>query len=353
MRPLLVTLAILIGSPCIGAEFLMRNGSVIRGQYDPDSDATTLRVRVGLPTAYLVKTFRWTDVRAVVLPGGRVGADEFRRRIQGWAGAVAQHHRRLADIDARAQARVQGVMDNMRAAGEIDGPALIRQRAAILADARRRMCEELARYAKARLAIGDEVRATAALLQLLRIDPASGQVAETIGPDAAAALLQVVRREREGAVRRRLRPIAKPTPGRLPHIAMLDVVQAHYADWDYDADADGLVVVLQPRDADGRPVPASGRLSAKLFVRRIGKAWRQVENWNQTVKVEDYGQLGAVVRLEYRVLGRPDTYRSRRCGVLELEFFPNGSDRTVSARVGGLVLEPWVSPFRPYTASRR
>ena len=353
MRPILAAVVVLLGSPCIGAQFLMRDGSMVRGSYDPDSSATTLRVRVGLPTAYLIRTYRWADVQAVVLPSGQVGTDEFRRRLQADAGAASTHRKRLADIDAQAGTRIQAELDAMRAAGHIDGPALKQKRTAILGAAHQLRSREQVRYAKQCLAKGDEVGARVALLTLLRTDPDNPAVRDILGPDETGVLLAVLQRQRDRAEHARLRRAARQTPHRLPHITMLDVVQAHYADWDYDADVDGLVVVIQPRDAQGAPVAASGRLTAKLFVRQTWADWQMVENWNERVELNPHDVLGATVRLEYQVLGRPGFYSSIRWGVLELEFFPNGSDRTVSARVGGLVLEPWVSPFRPYTASRR
>jgi len=110
---------------------------------------------------------------------------------------------------------------------------------------------------------------------------------------------------------------ARPA-GRNDHVAVADArvrslgIIAIPANWDDDAEDDGLRVEVLPLDARGRLLPINGRLSFKLtggavathtHQRRVGgfrSAFPEIGTWNQEVKPEDFGPHGAVYNLPFR-----------------------------------------------------
>lgn len=82
-------------------------------------------------------------------------------------------------------------------------------------------------------------------------------------------------------------------------------VEATAANWDGDVESDGLLLVVEPRDAAGRLVPVRGRLEVELIGRRWGVArgpqpYGRMAHWSLPVEPSDFGPLGARYRLAFQ-----------------------------------------------------
>ncbi|MFG0331846.1 MAG: hypothetical protein ACF8TS_00665, partial [Maioricimonas sp. JB049] len=94
-----------------------------------------------------------------------------------------------------------------------------------------------------------------------------------------------------------------------PQVASLSI-SARLAHWDRDPEADGLIVTVVPRDADGRLVPVTGQLRATLVGREVHDGpstdvrardlWPEIGRWQRTVHAEDFTAYGAEYKLEFR-----------------------------------------------------
>ena len=88
---------------------------------------------------------------------------------------------------------------------------------------------------------------------------------------------------------------------------------ARLAQWDADAEFDGLELHLKPVTVDGQLLPVNGTITATLraAVRPRydnNRANEQVERWSETIREGDFGADGAVVRLPFRKQ-RPDAHQ--------------------------------------------
>jgi hypothetical protein len=95
-----------------------------------------------------------------------------------------------------------------------------------------------------------------------------------------------------------------PPMRRTPQAVSL-VVHARAANWDADAENDGLELVIAPKSSTGDITPLGGQLAIALVGTRYRKApresaGRRLGGWSQRVRVEHFGPHGAVYRLPFQ-----------------------------------------------------
>ncbi len=93
-------------------------------------------------------------------------------------------------------------------------------------------------------------------------------------------------------------------------------IDARMANWDENAEADGLLVRIYPLDADGAIVPVRGTLSVELkakqnSVHHASQPYIEVGRWSETVRPTDFGVGGATYPLRFQGI-HPDYERSIR-----------------------------------------
>lgn len=103
--------------------------------------------------------------------------------------------------------------------------------------------------------------------------------------------------------------VAKPpTPGRrTPDVAFLRV-EASVANWDADAEADGVMVHIFPQSIDGHVLQVNGTLEVKLVGKSFNLAtphWKRdlfpkIGEWSHQLRQQDFHRWGAVVRLPFQ-----------------------------------------------------
>ena len=82
-------------------------------------------------------------------------------------------------------------------------------------------------------------------------------------------------------------------------------VEAHIANWDRDAEDDGIALRVYPRNALGEAVPVSGQLIVELVARNRlpvhnPDAFPRLGHWSIPVRAEDFEERHGVYRLPYR-----------------------------------------------------
>lgn len=131
-------------------------------------------------------------------------------------------------------------------------------------------------------------------------------------------------------------PVSRPIPqhNAATRVVSLDV-EARVANWDQDAETDGVEIRVFPRNTFGELVPASGQITATLigrnqFPTRDHKAFPQIGQWSLQADTSDFGPYGGVYRLPFR--GRhPDQDRSLvQYGLVEVSFYVAGQGRFTS-----------------------
>lgn len=126
-------------------------------------------------------------------------------------------------------------------------------------------------------------------------------------------------------------------------------VDAQVANWDSDAEVDGLLVDVQPRDDRGLPAPADGVLSVCLYGHRNSPVNRPeppilLGSWSQRIASEEFGPNGAVYRFPFQAADP----------ALNLEFAPKGLVRASFSVSGQGVFEAndCLLRLRPYCSVR-
>lgn len=97
---------------------------------------------------------------------------------------------------------------------------------------------------------------------------------------------------------------AEPQQDLPPQVNALHI-DAYIANWDSDVEVDGLVVHTYPLDADGVTVPALGTLEVDLIGEgptngASGNPFPVLGRWSQTIRPEEMGVNGAVLRLPFQ-----------------------------------------------------
>lgn len=110
-------------------------------------------------------------------------------------------------------------------------------------------------------------------------------------------------------------PAAPPISAnsRRPAVVRSLTVFAQLANWNGDAEPDGLRVWIQPRAANGAPVAAGGGVTVRLAVfrgdwRGSRGGFRVEEEWFREISAEAAGEAGAVLELPFEKI-RPETDR--------------------------------------------
>ena len=92
-------------------------------------------------------------------------------------------------------------------------------------------------------------------------------------------------------------------------------IEAYVANWDRDAELDGLVVHLFPVNSQGQIVPVDGQVEFRLIGQRYRelnwqgrndrKQFPELEQWSRQIRKLDFGANGALIKLEFRRI-RPE-----------------------------------------------
>lgn len=151
---------------------------------------------------------------------------------------------------------------------------------------------------------GEELSAEAFRAAALQSIAAPGETASADAPPAAPTAIPLLLPETVAPVvvlPGRLPPRLPPGEARIRSLQ----IDAWAANWDDDAEVDGLVVNVYPLSRGWRLTPVTGTLSVELFGERVQAAARrtafpQIGRWSQAVHPADFGPAGAVYRLEFR-----------------------------------------------------
>jgi hypothetical protein len=81
--------------------------------------------------------------------------------------------------------------------------------------------------------------------------------------------------------------------------------QGELANFDADADFDGIRIYLQPSDGQGNRPAVEGMVSVELQAQRLGRhgeptRYETVERWSQAISAADYSAGSAVLQLPFR-----------------------------------------------------
>jgi hypothetical protein len=114
-------------------------------------------------------------------------------------------------------------------------------------------------------------------------------------------------------------------------VTTLDV-EAHLANWDRDAEIDGVEIRIAPRNVFGEIVPVSGQLLAALVGRNQlaphdRAAYPRLGRWSLRTDTNDFGHYGAIYRMPFRT-SHPDEFLSiEPHGLIDATLFVFGQGR--------------------------
>ena len=197
---------------------------------------------------------------------------------------VASGRQFAGAIDARTDAEklwIRGTYGGLTVRRPIDWDRVVSARHA---------GEELSAEAFRAAALESNLESTAATTTAAA--PSATPAATPAVPETVAPV--VIRPER-------LPPRFPPRDGRVRSLQ----IDAWAANWDDDAEVDGLVLNVYPLSRGWRLTPVSGSLAVELFGERVQAAARrtafpQIGRWSQAVHPADFGPAGAVYQLEFR-----------------------------------------------------
>jgi hypothetical protein len=131
-------------------------------------------------------------------------------------------------------------------------------------------------------------------------------------------------------------------------------ISAWMANWDADVEPDGICLQLEPRDAQGEVVAASGTADVELFAPRARKfheapqsgGWSTelVERWTENVTEEKIGPQGVVLKLPLGAIHPDFSAGVDRWGLIHVRFVVPGSG-VFEQSLDGVHLRSW-SPVR-------
>ena len=109
-------------------------------------------------------------------------------------------------------------------------------------------------------------------------------------------------------------------------------VEAHIANWDRDAESDGIELRISPQNAFGKVVPVSGQLLVQLVGRnrlpvRNQDAFPQLGRWSLRTNISDFDFRGAIYRLPYNKSKPPTDQTLETLGVVEAQLMVFGHGR--------------------------
>jgi hypothetical protein len=125
-------------------------------------------------------------------------------------------------------------------------------------------------------------------------------------------------------------PAAEPTAETL-------IVQAHVANWDGDAETDGLELTIVPQSSTRNVAPLDGVLVVELQGRKYRSAPRRspivdLEKWSLRVRSQDFGPLGATYRLPFQTFFPSRDPSIARDGTLRVQL-TGGRTGPLKARI--------------------
>lgn len=123
-------------------------------------------------------------------------------------------------------------------------------------------------------------------------------------------------------------------PNAATRVAFLDV-EARVANWDQDAETDGVEIRVYPRNTFGEIVPGSGQITATLIARNPlpahdPDAFPQLGRWSLQADSSDFGPHGAVYRLPFRGVHPEAEISLEPLGLVEVSFYVVGQGRFTS-----------------------
>lgn len=126
-------------------------------------------------------------------------------------------------------------------------------------------------------------------------------------------------------------------------------VDAYFANWDSDVEADGLVLDLEALNAVGETIPADGTLTVELFGERVpplsrGNAFPMLGNWTRQVNAADFGRGTLRLRLDFQGMHPDFNTIAGRFALVHVRFSVPGQG-TFEASKDGLTLQGF-SPVR-------
>lgn len=109
-------------------------------------------------------------------------------------------------------------------------------------------------------------------------------------------------------------------------------VEARVANWDRDAQSDGIEIRILPRNVFGNVVPVSGQLLIQLVGRnrlplRDQDAFPRLGRWSLRTHANDFASRGAVYRLPYRNSKPPTAQTLESLGLVEAQLLVYGQGR--------------------------
>lgn len=150
-----------------------------------------------------------------------------------------------------------------------------------------------------------------------------------------------------------------PTPGRRsPDVAFLRV-EASVANWDADAEADGIMIHVFPYSIDGHVLQVHGTLEVKLIGKSLNQAtqdWKRdlfpkIGEWSHQVRQQDFHRWGAVYRLPFQKIHPEHELEIESTALLNARLSIPGTG-TFSASDANVVLRPY-SRLRDESQLRR
>jgi hypothetical protein len=118
---------------------------------------------------------------------------------------------------------------------------------------------------------------------------------------------------------------AVPMPERARSLRVL----AGAANWDADAEDDGIELVILPLSDSGGVVPVAGQLSVSLLGqktlrRHVGEdATKPLGRWSRTVRLQDFANGSAVFRLPFRDPNPTTDPSVNHTGLLHVQLTPS------------------------------
>ncbi|MEX0586420.1 MAG: hypothetical protein WD176_07240 [Pirellulales bacterium] len=116
-------------------------------------------------------------------------------------------------------------------------------------------------------------------------------------------------------------------------------IEASIGNWDADAEQDGLVVRVQPRDEEDQIVPADGTLEVRLIgvsgerrasptnlARARDNQRPIIGHWTVALSADQFGPHGAVVRLPFQAVDPQLDPHVRSLGTVQADFTVPGQD---------------------------
>ncbi|MEX0819588.1 MAG: hypothetical protein WD070_08335 [Pirellulaceae bacterium] len=179
-------------------------------------------------------------------------------------------------------------------------------------------------------AVWEHIQAVNANGTTLSVDEFSKRVDEFRPQENVANALPAPTRE---SIANETMAVTRSIPQRnaATRVASLDV-EARLANWDQDADDDGVEIRVLPRNTFGEIVPVSGQITGALLARsrlpaHDPQAFPQLGRWSLQADTSDFGAYGAVYRLPFRGSYPDEGLSLEPHGLVEVSIHVSGQGR--------------------------